>query len=152
MKATCEARKMRQFLKIATFAGLTSLALAPAPALADTSRTERVIVGAVALAIIGSALHQNQQRPREVTPLIPNSQRVEVRPYDPGALPAHCLQRYSTYQGELQLFNGACLEHSYPAYRHLPLGCAVTVREGNRYSSGFRPRCLRDAGYRLAGS
>lgn len=143
---------MRQFMKIATLAGLTSLALAPAPAVADNSRTERVIVGAVALAIIGSAIHQNQQRQRDVTPLIPNQQRVEVRPVGPGALPAHCLQRYHTHQGQMRLFNGACLENSYAAYRHLPLSCAVTVRDGHRYSSGFRPRCLRDAGFRLAGS
>lgn len=141
---------MRKTAISAALAAALSLGLAPAPAVADTTRAERIAIGA-AILLLGAAIHQNQQERRQTGAVATDRSRVDVRPAGPQALPAACLRSYDTYQGTLRLFDGACLEHSYPAYRHLPLACAVTIRDGSRYSSGYRPECLRSAGYRLAG-
>jgi len=132
-----------------------ALGVPAAPAMAD-DRTDRIIAGAIILGIIGAGIHNSQTRDQRVTrdqPVTPLIPTVRVTPaHNNRYLPAACLHRYHTRQGDVRLFDGTCLERSFQGYRHLPLSCAVTIQSGGRYDSGFRPDCLRSAGYRLAGN
>lgn len=136
-----------------------------APVMAD-DRTDQLIAGAILLGILGAALNEGQRRDggarielrhgfqpdrRHVTPLLPETGNRHVQPRRTRALPAECLRRYRTQEGRVRLFDADCLEHNFRGYRHLPLDCAVTIRSQGRFESGFRPRCLRRAGYQMAG-
>lgn len=152
---------MRKTFVSTVLASALALITPTAPVLAD-DRTEQLITGAILLGLLGAVISEGDGRvelrlqdrhvpPRHVTPLVPRHQYQEVRPRQNRALPAECLRRYRTRDGRVRLFDADCLETRFRGYRHLPLDCAVTIRSHGSFESGFRPRCLRRAGYRLAG-
>jgi len=142
---------------ISTLLAATLAMTAPTAPVMANERTEQLIAGAILLGILGAALNEGQRRDdrrveqRHVTPLLPEVEFRHVEPRRTRALPAECLRRYRTRDGRVRLFDGQCLEQSFRGYRHLPLDCAVTIRSQGRFESGFRPRCLRRAGYQMAG-
>lgn len=155
---------MFKSLMSTVLAATLALGATTAPVMAD-ERTDRIIAGALILGIIGAGLSQRRDRSapevvhqpqRDVVPLVPQWQyqprdrHVESRQHR-RALPAQCLRRYQTRDGGVRLFDGSCLEEHYRGYRRLPLDCAVTIRSHGRFESGFAPRCLRRAGYEMAG-
>lgn len=147
---------MPKFLINTVLAAALSLGAATTPVMAD-ERTERLIVGAIFLGLLGAAIHETDRReqtvqtPRAITPLAPEVTPRRLAPRMSRALPAECLRRFRTRQGPVRLFEGTCLERNYTGTRHLPQNCAVTIRSHGQHASGFSPRCLRQAGYRLAG-
>ena len=153
---------MRKTVLSTVLASAIALVCPTAPVVAD-DRTDQWIAGAILLGLLGAVISDSEGRvelrlndnrqvqPRHVTPLVPRHQYQEVRPRQTRALPAECLRRYNTRDGRIRLFDADCLETRFRGYRHLPLDCAVTIRSHGSFESGFRPRCLREAGYRLAG-
>lgn len=68
-----------------------------------------------------------------------------------GGLPGRCLQNFDDRGDTIQLYNADCLTDSFADAGSLPLSCAVTVQSLGRFSSGYDPVCLGNAGYRSAG-
>ncbi len=134
-----------------------ALSLPASPVRAD-ERTEQWVGAAIMLGIVGLGIHASRERDRDraaeaaTRDVAPLGDHVWIeQPRHRNALPQECLRRYRTQTGVTRLFDGDCLDQRFSGAAHLPLSCALTVRSGGRFESGFRPRCLRDAGYRLAG-
>lgn len=156
------------FTKTIAAAALALSTFTASPAFADNDARDRVIAGAVLLGIIALAVReQREERDRAAqAPVVrhpepiqrqysptPLSRGPEVsRDYrDPAQLPVQCFQDLRTDEGPRRVFDAECLEFHYPFARFLPGACAGTVQMNGRFAAVYWPRCLSDAGYRLAG-
>lgn len=134
-------RAIRPLSRAAALAALLSATLAP-PAAAQGDGRERaardgqaLVVGLAALAAIGILLNERRE------------DREAEREKRARRLPAGCLVDWPTWDGTATLYDPDCLDATVDATARLPLGCAVTVRSGGRFVSGFSPACLREEGW-----
>lgn len=116
--------------------GMTSLA--PTPAQADMSNEEAwgALLG---LLVLGAVIHES--RKDNAAPV------VNPRP-NRNVIPAQCLRRIETRRGEtVRMFGRRCMQNNFRGFNRLPERCEVSVRTDNGRRNGFRPRCLRNAGF-----
>jgi len=69
-------------------------------------------------------------------------------------LPGECLKTFRTTHGNKSYFGRSCLKNNFRWWRNLPDACekSIRVRNHNGHISTryvYRPRCLRDYGYRV---
>ncbi len=117
--------------------GMTSLA--PTQVRAEISNEEAwgALLG---LLVLGAVIRES--RKDDPAPV------VNPRP-NRNVIPAQCLRRIETRRGEtVRLFGRRCMQNNYRGFDRLPERCEVTVRTDNGRRNGFRPRCLRQAGFR----
>ena len=65
-------------------------------------------------------------------------------------LPAACFTRVDTRNGPVRMFGRRCLQNNYRFADRLPERCEITVRGQNHLRRGYRPQCLRNAGFTMA--
>lgn len=167
----------RTFIKSILIAAVTvtgfSLAMA-SPAKAGDDDIAKLLFGATALIIIGSAINNSKAKAQTVKKEEPN--RDEGRHYrkkDDGhryrkhedrhryrkpdtryshtkILPAECMRRYRTHEGLVRLMSQYCLQDHYRYSYHLPQQCLTFVRTHQGYRKGYPMHCLRERGYSVA--
>ena len=130
---------------------------------ADRQDIGKLLIGLAAVAVIGSAIEQNRDRPETTTPVRNHQQwsginrnnnwsdlnrQQERTRENRRALPYHCLRRIETRFGTQRMFGKRCLENNYRHANRLPGRCAVRVFSSNGPRNGFDPLCLREQGYR----
>ncbi|WP_150281867.1 hypothetical protein [Salipiger aestuarii] len=131
--------------------------LTATPAPADTARTERrddtarLLMGAAALAFVGTAIARHKDRDRHED----SRKKDPPRTVDPrrhaknvGALPARCLE---DLRRAGQAFDAACLAKRGVHPRALPQRCEITLRTRFGSSRAYDAACLSRSGYRADG-
>ncbi len=139
-----------------------AMALTP-PAQAQTQRStgEQIALGVAIAAIVGLALKHRKdddrsaQNPHTRNNLVlpqPQPQRNRTTPRNRAALSADCIRRLDTPHGRVRLMLQRCLSRTtvHATLVNLPDHCFSRVRttQGER-RRGYRPRCLRRAGYSI---
>ena len=139
----------RKFIGAITAAALTLTTFSAAPARAELSDIEKLLLGAGALAIIGTAIHEGQKATKKKK----RKKIVLHQPWQPAvqptraALPAYCLRTVRAFGGDRRIFGARCLRNNYAQVNRLPNRCKTYVEGPQGTRVGFRPRCLRKAGY-----
>lgn len=135
----------KHFIATVVAAALTITSFSAAPARAEINDVERLLLGLGALAIIGTAIHENQSRKKS------NRVAVTRRATDfaprRAALPQFCLRTVNTYNGDRRLFGARCLRNNYAQFNRLPEQCRRVVTGPRGQRVGYGPRCLRRAGF-----
>jgi len=127
----------------------------------------KLIFGLAAIAVIGAAIDQNNDRDRRAAQSTPvrdegrwgdmnranrwsnlNRGQQQRGRNSRRALPRSCLQTVETRFGNQRFFGKRCLERNYQYVRTLPERCAVRLYTTNGPRRGFDPFCLREQGYR----
>jgi len=144
-----------------------SLTLASATPMAaqglDREDMGKLLIGLVAVAVIGAAIEENRDDKRTTQvhhnrnnnwnginrnnnwSNLNNNNNNRRR-----ALPRECLRRVETRFGTQRMFGQLCLERNYRQINSLPGRCAVRFYTDNGPRRGFDPQCLREQGYRSA--
>ena len=151
-------RKFIAFV-LATSIAITGLSAAPARANEDVAK---IIAGLAVLGILGAAInrdrHRNNYVARSATnPVIVQPLRPHVHPkprplpprvarYD---LPGKCLRYFPAFRDGRNLMGQHCLRNNYRHVKALPQQCRVAFWNGRRHETAFKPRCLRQNGYRI---
>lgn len=167
MPRTKGSNAHRKFIAMIVAASIAITGFSAAPARADED-VAKFIAGMALLGILGAAIndarkddrghvtrtykppHNHGHAPRHhthnrhgghVKPLPPR-----VRRYD---LPAHCVRYFPRYSRNYPLAGKGCLDRSYGKTHALPKACRVTFWNGRQHRTGFKPRCLKQHGYRM---
>lgn len=151
-------------------AGLTALSLtfatvAPAQAQGlSREDTSKLIIGLTALAVLGAAINNNNDRDKEpARQAHDRNDRDRWAPQSHGnrghgwgnlnrqnnrwELPGECLRGIETRFGTQRMFVQRCLERNYRHVNSLPARCAVRVYSNDGPRQGYDPLCLREEGY-----
>lgn len=157
----------RTFIALVLSASLGLTGLTATAARADD--TAEWITGLAALAIIGLAIAENQNKPKSYyaprgghagDPLYyapkpqyqPYYHQPKTRTYNSKALPSGCRVTENLQGHKVRGLSRSCLKRHYADAKHLPQGCLIKLRDP--YTNERRPfyegRCLRDHGYTLA--
>jgi len=129
-------------------ASIAFTGMSTAPARADSGEIGRLLLGAGALFIIGSAIsNSNRDRDRVVTrrndPVI---HQPRVQPRFRRVLPGDCLRRNQWDNGPSRYFGRNCLSRRVEI-RRLPRQCKRTVWTNRGQRTVFAARCLRKNGW-----
>ena len=128
---------------LAAAMALTTLAAAPARA-ADNGEIARLIFGAGALFMLGTALSNNNKN-RHV-----NRRYVEPT-YNPPprrhVVPSACLRVNQTGHGPRRFFGRRCLNNNMRHAERLPNGCLRNIWTNRGQRTVFSARCLRNNGW-----
>ena len=65
------------------------------------------------------------------------------------ALPGYCLRNVRSYDGDRRIMGARCLQNNYRHAHRLPNRCKTYVEGPRGTRVGYRPRCLRKAGYSI---
>ncbi len=138
----------------ATALSLTLATSAPVQASGlDRDDVGKVLLGIAAVAIIGSALDNKNERSSGAAPMarnniLPMQRNIDRNPLSRrAALPQSCLTGVRTSSGVQRLYGQRCLQRNYARVNSLPQRCAVRLYTTNGPARGFDPLCLRNAGY-----
>lgn len=135
-----------------------TLALTSVPASAQNmdrdDQIAAILFGLATLAIIGKVIEDRKDDDRDRDRRNAGGQRQgrDGIGIPPGqrVLPAACFTRVETRNGPVRMFGRRCLQNNYRFADRLPQRCAIRV-EGLRHDRhGYRPHCLRDAGFTMA--
>ncbi len=153
-------------------AGITALSLTLATATPVQAQgmnrddVGKLLIGLAAVAVIGAAIEQNRDRPRDHSTQVHDrhqwnginrnnnnnwsnlNRRAENNRDNRRTLPRACLRSVETRFGTQRMFGKRCLENNYRHVNNLPGRCAVRVYTNNGPRRGFDPLCLREQGYR----
>ena len=153
-------------------AGITALSLTLATATPsyanslDRDDVGKLLFGLAAVAIVGAALDNREQRrdrarerARDRTPepvqrgIDPNRtwadlNREQGQRNARRALPQSCLRTVETRYGAQRLFGQRCLEQNYRHVNRLPDLCEIRVYTNTGPRRGYDPLCLREQGFR----
>lgn len=137
---------------------VTGLSLSAAPAKAGNDDLAKLLFGATALVIIGKAVsdrNRHSTAPAETTRYDDYRWEEERRKRREARrnfrqLPASCLRQHYTRDGRVRMMSAHCLERKYNHVSRLPQACKARVRTENGPRRGYKMRCLRDRGFRLA--
>ena len=145
----------RKFIATIIAASIAVTGFSAAPARADGDDLARFLVGATALVIIGSAINDSRRDRRHRDVYVGRDHR-DWRPERPrrhrrAALPSTCLRVLNTDNGRVRMMARRCLERNYRQASSLPNSCKIRVRADRKIRKGYKMRCLRDHGYRIAG-
>lgn len=150
----------RKLIALVAVAALATAGQA-APARADTDLA-KFLAGFAALAIIGSAINDHQQRDpvvvhrkQVIKPQVVAPRKVTPRPLPPAVsrhnLPAECIRVHQVNNRNLRLLGARCLRQNYRHSGALPQACQYQFTERGRTRTGYEPVCLRQRGFRIAG-
>lgn len=149
----------RSFIALVLVAAMVVTGLTAAPARAGDNDA-KIIAGAVALAVIGIAIANSNDRrddyvvtrqrgygyghqPRHESRHKHRHKRHHKR--EAYGLPGGCRTRIHTNRGQMSGYGQQCLLRNYASFNALPHQCAVRVRGHGLIYDG---RCLRKFGYR----
>lgn len=146
---------MKQMIAVALAATLALTSL-PSPVLANDRDEQigKILFGLAALAVLGAAIENrnDNDRPRvsvqTATP--PRHSGGLGIPPRARVLPAQCFRRIETQSGQSRFFGKRCLRNNYRYADRLPVRCEIGIRTNHGIRVGYRPRCLRDAGFSMA--
>jgi hypothetical protein len=142
-------------LILATAIAVTGLSAIPARADPDAGR---VLAGLAALALIAAAVKSSRKDPvvsqNPTRPAYPTRPAHPIRQTPPRInrfdLPDQCLRRKSVNGRQRTLFTDRCLKNNYAFNGTLPNNCRLAYWDGRHTRTGYKPRCLRENGYRFA--
>jgi len=156
----------RYFIAGITAVTLLVTAFNAAPARAQDQDLARLLAGIAALAIVGKAIHDRNER-REVRKdyfhrdtivhrdHVQRQNVITLRPLPQAVarkvLPRQCLRQVQTRNGDIRrAFGARCLERNYQHSNLLPRNCArqFETQRGTRWM--YRAGCLRNNGFQIA--
>lgn len=150
----------RTFIASVLAASLAVTSFTAAPAAAGNDNLEKFLLGAGTLLIIGSALNHHKSKV-----IVTDRSRDRAHRYGGGyrnkddkgrkrriskLLPRYCLTRVETRRGDVRMFGARCLNRNYRHADWLPRECKIRVKGKRHIRTGYKPRCLRNYGYRVA--
>ncbi|WP_420862037.1 hypothetical protein [Algirhabdus cladophorae] len=130
-----------------------------APVQADNGEMARIIAGFTALAIIGAAIHDSQNKSSKTKKKYVHKPQVhhQTRPIPKKhitssrkVVPSSCLRNLKTKNGVRRGFGQGCLQRNYKYSSSLPHFCKTTVRSKGKLRTIFSAQCLRNQGYRMS--
>lgn len=152
------------------------IAVAPAPAAADSDDVAKIIAGLAVAGIVAKVIDDRKDRKRAAT-----QQTNQWRPYndsfdqprrnrtidgnlrrlDDGrrsnrgykqyALPDQCLRILDTARGDRRVYARHCLKRNYAFANRLPQACEIKVRTNRGVRTVYGRRCLARDGWQVAG-
>lgn len=146
----------KKFIAAISAASLAiSLFAGAAPARADSDDFAKALAGIAAIAIIGKAINDRNDRKKAHVSRNSHTHGVAPRPtpkrfsrYD---LPAQCLFDFDLGRhGSMRMFGKRCLERNYRFSHNLPNVCEQRIWTDQGMRRGYSPRCLRESGYRMS--
>lgn len=146
----------RYFIALIVTATVAVTAFGAAPARASDQDLARVLAGLAALAIIGKAIHDRNDKDRASKDYVETPRHgIKPRPLPNRVarknLPGQCVREVRGNHGNTRrVLSARCLERNYLYSSELPRGCArqVETQRGWRWACGAR--CLRHNGYQIA--
>ncbi|MGX9355770.1 hypothetical protein ACS3SW_11625 [Roseobacteraceae bacterium S113] len=150
----------KTFISTVLAAALAITSFTAAPARAELTNAEKFLLGAGALVILGTAIEQSQRgsnrkatvtRHKQVIQHQPAPRKKQVKQKRLRPLPAFCLTRVRANDGPRRLFSQRCLQNNYRQVNRLPNRCKTWVQGPRGTRVGYKPRCLRRAGFEIAG-
>ena len=147
----------RRFIALVVTATLVITGATASSARADDYDAARIIAGIAALAIIGKAINDRNDRKDTVQQHIYRAQpqpHLTPRPL-PGrvsrkVLPAQCVQIVDTPNRAVRVLGARCLERNYRHANALPRQCARQVQTNRGLRWAYGAPCLRRNGYQIA--
>lgn len=147
----------RKFIATIVAAAMTVTAVSSAPARADDDFV-KLIMGAAAIYALSQTLKDDRRRDTVSRNQPPTSYAPDVRPRPlpdrarkAKPIPARCLKYVETRRGDtVRLLGQRCLNRHYRHVHRLPERCETKVRTYNGVRHGYKPRCVRKHGFRLA--
>ncbi len=146
---------------LAAVLAITSLTATPARA-ADQEDIARLLAGLAAVAIIGQAIRNEQEKDKKKKKARKSTSRRSYdsdgryyddrrydRPRDRKLLPPRCLRSFDTRNGTRHGFGPRCLNRHYDYAHRLPDFCLTRIRVEDGSRRIYSARCLRNEGYRL---
>jgi MYXO-CTERM domain-containing protein len=157
MTQSTQPKQHRKFIAVilATALAITGVSSTPVQA---GDNTGKIVAGLAVLGVLGAALHRHNTRDRR------RSQEVVTRPHRPTPgpqprplpprlgrydLPAQCVKYFPNFRDGRSLVARGCLKRNYGSVHALPQSCKVTFWNGNKNRTAYKPRCLKNHGYRL---
>lgn len=154
----------RKFLAILLSAALAVTTVGAAPARANhKDDLARALIGATALVIIGSAIHQSHKKkhygqPTKKTHYYGNKGHGgqhyggHKKKHVAKVVPGKCFRKFHTNHGWKRWISNYCLKNNmtYRAYSKLPQHCKKVIWTHKGKRSVFSPRCLRHKGWTIA--
>lgn len=146
---------------------VTGISFAAAPARAGNDDLAKLLFGATALAIVGTAIANGREsestrsskvnkhvhaypKPGHVSPHRPEAVRRKA-PVFSKSLPASCLRRHAVKGNHsVSLIGKRCVQNHYRHADRLPRHCQTRVQASTGAHSGYNMYCLRQNGYTLA--
>lgn len=147
----------RKFIATIVAAAIAVTAVSSAPARADDDFV-KIIMGAAAIYALSQTLDNDRPRYSTVSRDRPPAYRpgLHPRPLPDRArrakpIPANCLKYVESRRGDtVRLIGQRCLNRTYRHVNRLPEVCRTKVRTYNGVRHGYKPRCVRKHGFRLA--
>lgn len=138
----------KRFLATLLAATIAVTSVSTAPARADSGEIGRLLLGAGALFIIGSALsNNNRQRDRdEVVTRRRDEPRHRVQPRRK-VVPSACLRVNRSDSGPRRYFGRRCLSNNMRQVNRLPNYCKRNIWTNRGQRTVFAARCLRKDGW-----
>ena len=146
----------RYFIALVISLTIAITAVSAAPARAGDQDLARLLAGIAALAIIGKAIHDRNDKDHVTqNHIIPRQHTIKPRPLPDRVarktLPAQCLRDVRGPNGNTRRVLAArCLERNYRFSNELPRGCARQVETQRGWRWAYGARCLRRNGYQIA--
>ena len=146
----------RYFIAFIVSATVAVTAFGAAPARAGDRDLARVLAGLAALAIIGKAIHDRNEKDRATQNYIaPRQQVITPRPLPNRVarknLPAQCVREVHGNHGNTRrVLSARCLERNYRYSSELPRSCARQIETQRGWRWAYGARCLRHNGYQIA--
>lgn len=146
----------RYFIGSIVSATVAVTAFAAAPARASDHDLARALAGLAALAIIGKAIHDRNEKDRVSKNYVePPRHRIKPRPLPNRVarknLPGECLREIRSNHGHSRrVLSARCLERNYRYSNDLPRSCARQVETQRGWRWAYGARCLRHNGYQIA--
>ncbi|WP_127115735.1 hypothetical protein [Shimia sediminis] len=147
----------RKFIATIVAAAMTVTAVSSAPARADDDFV-KLIMGAAAIYALSQTVKKDRPRVSTNSHEYPPAYRPDLRPRPlpdrarkAKPIPAHCLKYVESRRGDtVRLLGQRCLNRHYRHVHRLPERCETKVRTRNGVRHGYKPRCVRKHGFRLA--
>ncbi|MCD9147256.1 hypothetical protein [Pseudophaeobacter flagellatus] len=155
MTQRMQPKQHRKFIALILAASLAITGISSTPVQAGND-VGKVVAGLAVLGILGAALHDHNTRDRRretvTRPHRPHRDPV-TRPLPPRVgrydLPAQCVKYFPRFKNGRSLVAQNCLRRNYGRVKSLPRSCKVTFWNGRKNRSAYKPRCLKQHGYRL---
>jgi len=130
----------------------SSLPAAPAQAGKKNGDLGRLFVGAIALAIIGKAIQDNNRKNRQPA-IVSQGRYPQYRQRQFGRyLPEQCFFRIRTQRSTRGVYGQVCLREFIRRADRLPQACLETIRvRYGRSAEVYGAKCLSRRGYQVAG-
>lgn len=153
MKQITKPKQHRTFIALILAASVAITGMSAAPARADND-VGKVVAGIAVLGLLGAALHRHNTRDRRREQVTrPYHPQPAPRPLPPQVsrydLPAQCVKYFPNFRDGRSLVGKNCLNRNYSYVHALPQSCKVTFWNGNKNRTAYKPRCLKNHGYRL---